>query len=194
MPPKTRGLAVTDPDSQQAFYDRSISRLDEWRGSEDRARFRAGLRLARLDAKFGAGTIERAGKDANIRRTSAFAYKKVSCFLVRWLGYGSRRFYDEHPTIAYTHVRMAVEAWPDDIEFVIEALECAETESMTPDRFAVYIAKQKGKHVPPEPLFDQTGKGWQVWNNLRVLIGAFKHKEIRITIREVQPNGKDNHE
>lgn len=170
---------MTDP----SFFERSVSRLEEWRGNEDRARFWMGLRLARLDAKFGAGTIERAGREAHIKRSSSFAYVKVSCFLIRWLGHGAKRFYDEHPALAYSHVRAAVEAF-DDMELVIEALECAESELMTPDQFTVWLSQQKGKQPPPSALFDQTGNALQVFENLRKMLFQFHNKRIRVVIRE----------
>lgn len=170
---------TTDP----SFFERSVARLEHQRGNEDRARFWMGLRLARLDTKFGAGTIERAGREAHIKRSSAFSYAKVSCFLVRWLGHGAKRFYDDHPVLAYSHVRSAVEAFKD-IELIIEALECAETELMTPDQFAVWLSQQKGRQVPSEALFDMSGNALQVFENLRKMLFKFHNKRIRIIIRE----------
>lgn len=184
--------------------------LRAWREGEDNLKFRAGLRVARMQTYYGEGTIENVANDAGYSPKTLYTRRDVSIFMVRWMSampdhsiFSARRFFSEHPAYTYTHVRMAARL---DFEDAIDALlavergdpEWDEREKkhdrevsipMSTDAFGRYITwKQGGK--PSEPLFRERGHPLSVMyrasRKLMELARNNGHREVELIIREAK--------
>ena len=165
----------------------------EWfrlgREASDNWRFRAGIKLARLDKTYGLGVVEAIARDAHISRRSLYEYRQVSQFMLVFAeavdgnSLCARRTFDTHPVLTYSHFRRAMRL---EDEAAIDALLHAELELMGPDRFAFYVQELKGKPVPQVPLFDQEGTAAQVVNFLYSSFRQWAGRKVRIIVREVE--------
>lgn len=186
-----------------------------WREGEDRLKFRAGLRVARLQTFYGDGTIDAISRDAGYSPTTLYSRKDVAIFIVAWASaicngnfFHARGIFDENPAITYTHVRMAIpnSRWEWDFEDACDALvavtdgdpEWEEYEKqrkrevilpMTTDAFGRYITWKRGGQ-PSNPIFKARGRPlWllkQAWGELWRWERTAGGGEVEIVIREVR--------
>lgn len=150
----------------------------EWfrmgREASDNWHFRAGIKVARLNKSYGIGVVEAIARDAHISRRSLYEYQQVAAFMMVFAEAvdGSylcaRRTFENHPVLTYTHFRRALRLEP---EAAIEALQHAEEELMTPDRFAFYVAEQLGKPTPAARCLTRKAQRWK-WSTSSIATSA----------------------
>lgn len=161
---------------------RDIEALRIWLAAEENLKIRAGIRVARLEKRYGDGTVETIAQDAGYSDKTLYARQNVSVFLVAWCSampehniFSVRRFFDEHPGINYTHIRIAVPSerkkW--DFEQAIEALLAVENGDpawdayearhhrtvslpMPTETFGRYLTWLRGG-TPSSPIFRKRG-------------------------------------
>jgi hypothetical protein len=153
------------------------------REGSDRGKLKIGLAVLGADRRYGAGVVNTLARDTNISRASLYEYATVMRFLLDWKALSARRIFDDHPTLTFTHLRIACKL---AYEEAIEALLKAEEEMMTPDKFGVYVAKLRGRTVPAEPLFDAEGRGHEVMTLLSRNLRGWSDRRVRVVVREVE--------
>jgi hypothetical protein len=164
---------------------------------------------------YGDGTVEKVAQDAGYSSKTLYARKDVTGFLITWMSimpghniFSVRRFFEEHPAITYTHVRMGMPSdrhgW--DFEQAIEAMlaieagdpEWDEYEAdhkrvvelpMSTDNFGRYLTFKRGGK-PSNPIFRQRGNPFFVLKQAtRAMWDYYRNnggKEVEVIIREAK--------
>jgi hypothetical protein len=177
--------------SDNGQYESDCEWIAARRGHLDHNRLRIGLRLARMDKRYGAGVVEAVARDTSFGRSTLYEYQAVWMFLWQWRGFSARRIFEDCPTLTYTHLREVLRL---PFEDRIDALEAAQVGDdrfetvipMTPDAFKVYLDKLTGKTTPAKPLFDTQGWAHEVVSLLMREAGRWAKNKVRIIVREVE--------
>ena len=169
-------------------FESDVDQLRRWREAKEYTQFRAGLRLARMDRTYGAGTIPRAANEAGFARTTGYEYVAVVEFLVAWLGLSARRIQDLYPDLSYTHLRDSLSLPYEDRIDALMAVSVGderfpqfdENLPMTPEAFRVYKGLLLGEDVPDKPLFDMSG-----WAHEMVVTTLYQLRRLSGKVRVI---------
>ena len=95
-------------------YDRTVEYLRSLREDEEKNRFRAGLRAARLPRRYGHKSIEELAKGSGYGRSTLYEYIGVTSFQLQFCQavdgsyFSARRIIEAHPMLTYSHFRRAM--------------------------------------------------------------------------------------
>lgn len=168
----------------ESFYNNSIRRIDAIGITEDNYRIMVGLRLERLNRRYGAGTIERAGKESRLGKSTAFNYRNIVMFLLDWLGCeGTRHFYTDFPQLSYSHLVYSLSL---PYELRVEELIAAADNLLSPEQFYIRTLELRGKPTEPTALFRQQGLGVEVLRNLQTFAPSWAGQEVEITVKPIR--------
>lgn len=149
----------------------------------DRKRFLIGALLSRADRRYGSGLVSEISKNTGISRSALYDYLKVERFY-RGRQLSAARIIREYPNLFFSHLRTAMRYGDPGIARI--ELTAASDFGLSADKFRVEVAKQLGKNIPPEPIFDETGNFFDVIRRLEKLLATTQIKglqRVRVIVR-----------
>ena len=181
---------MTAPD-----YETTVGWLMDNRESSDYKRLRIGVRIARMEKRYGSAVVPKLATDSGFGRSTLYEYQAVFLFVFRWLGFSAVRIFDNYPHITHSHLRQVIRK---GIQHEIGVLmlraiadgdenypEFDDSLPMSPEAFGVYVSKRLGKDVPPSELFRFEGRGIEAHTQYMARHFGWEKKRVRIVVNEI---------